>query len=68
MKITLHYPDIFVPEENEYIWYCGIKLYKGKIITKQEAMRVMDIDNEQQFNKAYNNIEKQFKRFKLFIK
>jgi len=62
MIIEFEYPDVFVPEEIEFVWYSAIKLYKGKIVDKKDAMEMMGLKDEIKFNEIYNRIEKRFKK------
>ena len=62
MIVNFKFPDKYVPEEREYIWYCAIKLYKGKYIDKEEAMIMMDIKDEKKFSNLYSIFEKRYKK------
>ena len=62
MIIKFNYPDLFVPEEKDFTCYCAIKLYKGKIINRQEAMKMMEISDETEFDNFCAMFEKQFKK------
>ena len=67
MIISIKVPDEFVPEENEYRGYCAIKLFKGKYITKEEAIKMcgyarVNETTEKIFNVLYTTFEKKYKK------
>ena len=59
MILKFKFPDRFVPEEIEFQMYCTIKLYKGNYISKEEAMKMCNLD-EKKINHLYNTIEKRY--------
>ena len=67
MKTYIIVPKKFVPVEKEFQMYCAIKLYKGKYITKEEAIQMCGYDKinkktEDVFQEIYNIFEQKYKK------
>ena len=66
MNLSFKLPDCFVPEEKEFQVYCAIKLYKGKYITKEEAVKMcgynINESDTKKFEQLYAMFEKRYKK------
>jgi hypothetical protein len=40
MEIKIKLPNCFVPQEMDFRIYCAVKLYKGKYINEEEAIKI----------------------------
>jgi len=66
MIVEIKLPEDFVPEEKEFQAYCAIKLYKGKYITKEEAIKMcgysINENDTKKFEQLYAIFEKRYKK------
>jgi hypothetical protein len=63
MILWIKVPEIFVPEEKEFQFYCSIKLLKGNYINKEEAMRICGYNIESDRDvKKYDEIYRLFEK------
>ena len=59
MLVDFKLPDVFVPEERDFCLYCAVKMFKGNLISRDEAIRMANV-NTKMFDEALSVFEKRF--------
>lgn len=67
MIVKMPFPDCFIPEEREFQMYCAIKLFKGKYINLEDAIKMCGYSEINELNKSKFNelcilFEKRYKK------